>query len=1007
MNYVLKAVLLSVSALLLVSCSKSNNKAPNIDPRTGKHPSGWAVSAGGNHTTAFLSVPSSCYECHGKDLVGGISKVSCFSASRSGISCHANGPGQHPAGWSDAAVHGVHAKSAATGVDGLTHCQVCHGSDYSGGNVKKSCLNTAGCHGAAVSAPHAAKPWLSRLGASSHHNTGASNAPACAACHTAGANSARSPSPPAPAGTAPGCFNNTLCHGVEGHVTGWNLPANHGAAAKAAVGGDKGFSACVVCHGANYAGGTALQSCLNAAGCHGAGVNSPHPATPWRAHSATDTSNSPQCAVCHTNGANSTRSPLQGDPVGVGGCFNNTLCHGVQGHAAGWAAVAVHGAEAKKAPSGNTGFSSCQPCHGTTFNNGTAPTCMNNAACHGSGVNSPHARKPWFSRVAGQPTHTTTDTGNVGICAACHTGGDNSTLGNANAAAGTAGCFNNTLCHFHQIPFAPSATVPVTLHSSEAKKDLSVCQGCHGTRGTPAFDGATLADGTRTIACSSCHTSAKAHPTDWQGSGTYSHRTAGNINVACIICHDVTQGRTAPLAASPSCFSATFKTRACHASGPGVAPHAVPYNNHIAVAGGPSGNTTNCLVCHQVAATTTGRPGCQNCHLTSPVATPTGCTSCHANPPGGVTYPNIASMHAQHVNASKVTVMTLTCADCHTGLGLGTPDHLERARARTASVQANPVVFSDAVKLAGGGTASAFTSGANGQCTNVYCHGAKMSGGDTTGTNRTPTWNIPFLPATISAAACGACHGFPPLPGSGHPTLTTAVPATFGNGSVAIGTSCSCHSNISTAGTTYANIFVNKAQHIDGALQVSGVHAVPYDDHNAAVLAASGNTECLGCHTMGTVAVTGTYPNPTVGAAPNCMSCHRKAAPLHTGTAAGANCSSCHGTGTATTVGTKGIPTGSAFPDLTRGHSRGDHKVVCTTCHVLGASGGTGSGINHGRGSIAGPVRDGKANVVGSFVTGITVTGGGVKGTSPTSVSCNHDLITGAGCSGNGTNRSW
>lgn len=156
---------------------------------------------------------------------------------------------------------------------------------------------------------------------------------------------------------------------------------------------------------------------------------------------------------------------------------------------------------------------------------------------------------------------------------------------------------------------------------------------------------------------------------------------------------------------------------------------------------------------------------------------------------------------------------------------------------------------------------------------------------------------------------------------------------------------------------------------------------------------------------MGTTA--SVYPAAVAGNAPDCMSCHKKAAPLHTGTTAGANCSSCHGTSTATTVGTKGIPTGTAFPDVTKGHSRGAHKVVCTTCHVLGASGGTGSGVNHGRGSTAGPVRDGKPNVVGpAFVAGITVTGGGVKGTTPTSVSCNHDSITGSGCSGNGT-KTW
>src|ERR1039458_4229042 len=130
MNYVLKAALVSIATLVLFSCSKGNDRAPNIDPSTGKHPSGWAVAGtGGNHFTAYINGPSACYQCHGKDLNGGISNVSCFTASRSGITCHANGPG-HPVGWAAADVHGAAAKALLAGQNGMPHCQVCHGSDF-------------------------------------------------------------------------------------------------------------------------------------------------------------------------------------------------------------------------------------------------------------------------------------------------------------------------------------------------------------------------------------------------------------------------------------------------------------------------------------------------------------------------------------------------------------------------------------------------------------------------------------------------------------------------------------------------------------------------------------------------------------------------------------------------------------------------------------------------------------------------------------------------------------
>lgn len=1229
MNNMFKTVLFSLFALCLFACSKGNDKAVNIDPITGKHPSGWAAAGnGGLHPAKYHAGPSACYECHGKNLDGGISNVSCFNASRSGINCHPDGPALagHTEGWSSPSAHGVSAKALAAGQDGFVRCQKCHGSDFNGGSSNKSCLNSAGCHGAGIMAPHSPKPWLSSIGGRTHTTVDASNAAGCAACHRSGANSFRKPSVPQPSGTAAGCFNNTLCHGVEGHAAGWKASAAHGAAAKLDSGGDNGFSACAQCHGANYGGGSAEQSCLNTAGCHGINVAAPHPAKPWRSttggasHVSTETSNAGQCALCHTGGANSTRTPRPGDRIGLTGCFNNTLCHGVTGHPDGWKAPNQHGAEAKKAPTPTTGFSSCQPCHGAGFINGAAPTCFNTVACHGSGVNAPHAGKPWFSRTGGL-THTSTDTANVGTCAICHTAGANSTVKPPAPVTMTlAGCFNNTLCHFHQIPYAPSATIPVSLHGNEAKKDLTVCQVCHGIPGSSKFDGVALADGTRTIACSSCHTFAKAHPTDWHGSGAYSHRTAGSRADACTLCHDVTQGRTSPLAASPSCFSVSFanglgQTRGCHPGGPGTSPHGVPYNNHNATARSnfsyclgchqiavkassppgcqnchlldPTANPNNCischsnppngtaypniarshashavmnvanicaechsglglgtvdhqnrararasavqanpavfgtlaktgglnpgyasgtracsntychgasltggsnktpqwgqtgylqgcgtchgfppaisahsgvtsatpcagchshvnqsntgftdptkhvngiieatigaaphavpypnhtltsacLGCHQDALTGTGviPLGCRNCHLTSPVTTPNGCTSCHAAPPSGISYPNIAKSHAPHGNSSKVAVTTMTCADCHNGLGLGTVDHQLRSKARTATGRANPVVFGNGPLLvAGGGTAPAFND-SNSQCTNVYCHGAKMPGGDAAGTNRAPVWGATILPATISASACGICHGFPPTAASGHPggiTIPSGFPAT-----ASIGTSCSCHSNINSAGNSYGNIFVDKSRHINGQLEATSggvAHSVPYFAHNSAASAsclASGG----GCHNTGSSS--SSYP-AAASAAPDCMSCHTLANPLAAGNGLG-NCRSCHGTGG---TGTAAAPTGSSWPNIRGSNSNARHPShegsSCGSCHpgvdgtgrsTTNAS-GSGSGVNHG---------PNKTMTSGASQTNSVQNTSGIIPNTPrgTGATCNHNNIN--GCHDGDGIKSW
>lgn len=73
---------------------------------------------------------------------------------------------------------------------------------------------------------------------------------------------------------------------------------------------------------------------------------------------------------------------------------------------------------------------------------------------------------------------------------------------------------------------------------------------------------------------------------------------------------------------------------------------------------------------------------------------------------------------------------------------------------------------------------------------------------------------MPFLPATLNSAACGACHGFPP---ASHAGFGVTTPASFPT------SACSgCHPNIDQNATTYATIFVDKTLHINGTVNVSG-----------------------------------------------------------------------------------------------------------------------------------------------------------------------------------------
>ncbi len=443
------------ACVALSACSTPDSNAL-VSPSTGKHAANWITA----HPGAFFSDPAQCAQCHGSDIRGGISKVSCYSAGFNGMTCHPNGPGHaDPAAFAAPAQHGVRAKTAPdpSTTSGFSTCQTCHGSDFAGGSTLPltSCLKTAGCHGATVNAPHSV-PWIST--STYHHSTtDTGNAVVCANCHLKGLNSPLPP--PSPAGTgSPGCFNNTLCHGPI-HPIGFAGPTQHGVRAKAAPDPSttSGFSTCQTCHGSNFAGGTTfpLTSCLNTAGCHGTGVLAPH-AVPWLSkstyqHMTTDTGNAPVCANCHLKGLNSPLPPPSPAGTGSPGCFNNTLCHG-SGHPVGFAGPTQHGVRAKAAPdlSTKSGFSTCQTCHGSNFAGGTTSpltSCLNTAGCHGTGVYAPHA-VPWSPDSTYK--HNTTDTGNAPVCGECHLNGANSSVPTPPPpGSGPLGCFNGTLCHFN------------------------------------------------------------------------------------------------------------------------------------------------------------------------------------------------------------------------------------------------------------------------------------------------------------------------------------------------------------------------------------------------------------------------------------------------------------------------------------------------------------------------------------------------------------------------------
>ncbi len=127
----MSAVLLVVVMFLVSGCGDPNPQAPfSTDKQS--HPVAWFPAG---HVLPAQSDPGSCRECHGDDLSGGISKVSCMGCHENGspyvltgcTSCHGNPPSGTVAPDRDGA-HGAH--NALANVTGI--CDTCHSGAGSG-----------------------------------------------------------------------------------------------------------------------------------------------------------------------------------------------------------------------------------------------------------------------------------------------------------------------------------------------------------------------------------------------------------------------------------------------------------------------------------------------------------------------------------------------------------------------------------------------------------------------------------------------------------------------------------------------------------------------------------------------------------------------------------------------------------------------------------------------------------------------------------------------------------
>jgi predicted CxxxxCH...CXXCH cytochrome family protein len=459
---------------------------------------------------------------------------------------------------------------------------------------------------------------------------------------------------------------------------------------------------------------------------------------------------------------------------------SNTSCHfekqtplwGSAAYVAPTDCTACHGAPPAgtvAAPAG--GLAGSHARHDTYY-----PTVTNCQKCHPGYATFTHATS------AGRPLKVQgylRDPLNVPDAGGTYSGAGTNYLPGKSAAPGYGSC---STIYCHSSSQGTTGTGTIAYRTVTWGSAALTCGSCHQNMGPAANTGATGSHAshaqTAALDCSVCHTAVYTSSSVPTGAGTIHVDKLINIG-----------------------FTGTNATGTAYSKGTSFSP-------------GTAYGSCSASKCHGSATVVWGgtlwsaTDQCGKCHSSSSTGTITATT-----PFFGTSFPIKVTAntdpkvgaHTSHITSTDSLSASLSCADCHGAITLTSAAHMNGSTS-----------FAWSTLATGGGTLTPAYS-ATGVCSNVYCHGAAMPGGDTTGTNRSPTWNVAFLPPTLTAAACGTCHGFPPTTASGHPGVT--IPAGFPT-TASIGSTCSCHSNINPAGNSYANIFVSKALHINGITEV-------------------------------------------------------------------------------------------------------------------------------------------------------------------------------------------
>lgn len=316
-----------------VSCT-----ACHFDSTGGKVPSGSSWQHGTTPHGNLSSGQAVCNSCHNVNRSYGHEPESCHD-------CHLSA--DHPVGrnWLSKGVFGFHGDIAKQSVDS---CRQCHGQDYRGGSSDVSCYT---CHfGPTGSKVPSGVSWQH---GSVPHESLSPYIETCNNCHETNRSYGFAPT---------GCHD---CHAIESHPLGdvWlnkTISGYHGDAANL----DR--DSCRQCHGQDYRGGSSGVSCYT---CHFGPDGSRSPAGSSWVHANGDheglQSQESVCNSCHS--------------INRGYGLSPESCHDCHGSGAAHDTGAVWLLPQNHAQQSIENRSACLNCHSMSGSGGSEPSCR---SCH-------------------------------------------------------------------------------------------------------------------------------------------------------------------------------------------------------------------------------------------------------------------------------------------------------------------------------------------------------------------------------------------------------------------------------------------------------------------------------------------------------------------------------------------------------------------------------------------------------------------------------------------------